>query len=55
MEEDPSSLYILAAGTVSKMLVLDLTLAGRRALDLGYLAKDYNLFAGKRRSPGNVG
>ena len=44
MNEDPNSLYILSAGPVAKVLTYDLVRAGRRALDLGHLAKDYNMF-----------
>lgn len=44
LNEDPNKLYIIAAGPISKVLVYDLVLTGRRALDLGHLAKDYNLW-----------
>lgn len=44
LEEDPSALYILAAGPISKVLAYDLAKEGRRALDLGHLAKDYDLY-----------
>ena len=44
MNQDPDALYILTAGPVSKLLILDLVKVGRRALDLGHLAKDYNLY-----------
>ena len=42
--ESSSALYILAAGPISKVLVYELTFEGRRALDLGHLAKDYNSY-----------
>ena len=42
MKQDPNALYILTAGPTAKVLVYDMALAGRRALDMGHLAKDYN-------------
>ncbi|KAH7826855.1 putative glycosyltransferase [Monocercomonoides exilis] len=42
LKEDPSNLFILAVGPLSKVLAYDLVKAGRRALDMGHLAKDYN-------------
>ena len=42
LSQNPDALYIMAAGPVSKVIAYDLTLSGRRALDLGHLAKDYN-------------
>ena len=44
MNEDPNKLFILTAGPVAKVLVHDLFKAGRRALDLGHLAKDYDVY-----------
>ena len=38
------NLFILAAGPAGKVLAYDLFLNGRRALDLGHLGKDYNLY-----------
>ena len=40
--EDERKLYILTAGVVGKVIAYDLVQSGRRALDLGHLAKDYN-------------
>ncbi|KAH7824331.1 putative Glycosyltransferase GT-D fold [Monocercomonoides exilis] len=42
LKEDPSNLFILAVGPLSKVLAYDLVKAGRRALDMGHLAKDYD-------------
>ena len=44
LKEPPDKLFILAAGPVGKILAYDLMLLGRRALDLGHLAKDYNAY-----------
>lgn len=44
MKEDPNSIYILSVGHLSKILVYDLVMANRRALDMGHLAKDYNCY-----------
>lgn len=44
LSQDPSSLYIIAAGPVSEIIVMDLVNDNRRALDLGHLAKDYDLY-----------
>lgn len=44
MKQDPSKLFIVTIGATAKVLVHDLTKAGRRALDLGHLAKDYNVY-----------
>ena len=44
LDEPEDSLYVLSAGPVAKVLTYDLTLAGRRALDMGHLAKDYNMY-----------
>lgn len=44
LKEDPHKLFILTAGPVAKVLVLDLFEHGRRALDLGHLAKDYDTY-----------
>lgn len=44
LKEDPSKLYILSVGPTSRVLVYDLVKEGRRALDLGHLAKDYNRY-----------
>lgn len=44
----PSKLIILACGPVAKVLAYQLALGGRRALDLGHLAKDYDTFYGNR-------
>ena len=44
LNEDPSKLFILSAGPVARVLAYDLMKEGRRALDLGHLAKDYNLY-----------
>lgn len=48
MKEDPRKLFILTAGPVARVLSYDLCKAGRRALDLGHLAKDYSLFMEKK-------
>ena len=37
-------LFILTAGPVSRLLAYDLAMSGRRALDLGHLAKDYDYY-----------
>ena len=44
MQEDPNALYILSIGPTSKLLAYELVKAGRRALDLGRLAKDYDFY-----------
>lgn len=44
MKEDPNNLYILSVGHLSKILVYDLVKEGRRALDMGHLAKDYDCY-----------
>ena len=44
LKQDPNKLYILAVGLISEILVYDLAVAGRRALDMGHLAKDYDIF-----------
>ena len=41
---DKDRLLILIAGPTAKPLVYDLTIHGRRALDLGHIAKDYNAY-----------
>ena len=51
--QDSSALYILAAGPVSKPLVYELVQAGRRALDLGHLAKDYDAYRNSSRYTGH--
>ena len=51
LSQDINALYILCAGPVSKVLAYDLTLTGRRALDLGHLAKDYNAFRTNSSDP----
>ena len=48
MNQNPEALYIMAAGPVGKVLTYDLTKIGRRALDLGHLAKDYNIVMGNK-------
>lgn len=48
MKEHPKSLYILSVGHLSKILVYDLVKDGRRALDMGHLAKDYDCYRKKR-------
>lgn len=48
MNEDKDSLFILSIGPTSKVLVYDLVKEGRRGLDLGHLAKDYNNFKNGR-------
>ena len=50
LKEDPNALYILTCGPVSKLLTYDLVLNGRRALDLGHLAKDYNIYVDNQPS-----
>lgn len=44
MKEDPEALYVIETGIASQIMVIDLVKDGRRALDLGQLAKDYNLY-----------
>lgn len=44
LKQDPTKLFILSVGPTSRVLVYDLVLAGRRALDLGHLSKDYNRY-----------
>lgn len=44
MKEDANALYILTIGVTSVVLVMDLVNEGRRALDLGHLAKDYDCY-----------
>lgn len=41
---DPSALIILMCGPLSKVLAYDLCAAGRRALDLGHIAKSYDYY-----------
>ena len=42
---DPNSwLFIVTCGPACKVLAYDLAMAGRRALDLGHLAKDYEVY-----------
>lgn len=48
LSEDPHSLFILACGPACKVLAYELTKAGRRALDMGHLAKDYDVLYGNR-------
>ena len=48
MDESPDKLFILAAGPTATVLTYDLALAGRRALDLGHLAKDYDYYMLKK-------
>lgn len=48
MEEASTKLYILACGPTCKVLVHDLLKVGRRGLDLGHLAKDYDSFMGNK-------
>lgn len=47
MNEDPNKLFIISLGHLSKILVYDLAMEGRRALDLGHLAKDYEYYMRK--------
>lgn len=47
MKEDPNKLFIISLGHLSKILVYDLAMKGRRALDLGHLAKDYDYYMKK--------
>ena len=47
LKEPPDKLFILSAGPVGKVLSYDLMRLGRRALDLGHLAKDYNAYMTK--------
>lgn len=42
LEEDSKKLFILTSGPVARVLTFDLAMKGRRALDLGHLAKDYD-------------
>ena len=42
LNEDKDKLFIIANGPSAGILVKELHLLGRRALDLGHLAKDYN-------------
>lgn len=51
MSERADKLYILSAGPVAKLLTYDLTRSGRRALDLGHLAKDYDLYMKNNQEP----
>lgn len=44
MNEDKDKLFILSIGPTSKVLAYDLVKEGRRVLDTGHLAKDYNCF-----------
>lgn len=44
MKENKTSLFIISIRPTSKVLVYDLVKKGRRALDLGHLAKDYNCY-----------
>ena len=44
LNEPIDKLFILTAGPLSRVLVYDLAKSGRRALDLGHLAKDYDFF-----------
>lgn len=43
-KEDPNKLFIITLGHLSRLLAYDLAKAGRRALDLGHLPKDYNVY-----------
>ena len=53
LAENPNSLYLLSAGPVAKVLTFDLAKAGRRAIDLGHLAKDYNQYISDKAFEGN--
>lgn len=44
LQADPSALIILMCGPLAKILAYDLCTAGRRALDLGHIAKSYNYY-----------
>lgn len=47
LSQNPSSLYIISAGAVSEIFVMDLVKEHRRALDMGHLAKDYDRYMKK--------
>lgn len=44
LQANPETLVILMCGPLSKVLAYDLCAAGRRALDLGHLAKSYDYY-----------
>lgn len=44
MSEDKDNLFILSIGPTSKVLAYDLVKDGRKVIDSGHLAKDYNCF-----------
>lgn len=48
LRQNPDSLYILMCGALCKVLTYELAQINRRALDLGHLAKDYDVAYGNR-------